>query len=165
MRKFDSAIFKYFEHAFDEQGQTHHQQHAKQQVTEYPTRQSSFYKKTYCGASIASGIMTSSLAMPGPVAMWALARKGIKAEQIRATLRGLFVISYALALVAHALNGMDWVLVIDSSLDLGIALAAGTAIGFFVKSRLPGWVLSNLLLGMLLVMGLSLFVKSMLEIF
>ena len=117
------------------------------------------------GASIASGIMTSSLAMPGPVAMWALARKGINAEQIRATLRGLFVISYALALVAHALRGMDWGLVIDSSLDLGIALAAGTAIGFFVKRRLPGWVLSNLLLGMLLVMGLSLFVKSMLEIF
>ena len=117
------------------------------------------------GASIASGIMTSSLAMPGPVAMWALARKGIKAEQIRATLRGLFVISYALALLAHALRGMDWGLVIDSSLDLGIALAAGTAIGFFVKRRFPGWVLSNLLLGMLLVMGLSLFVKSMLEIF
>jgi uncharacterized membrane protein YfcA len=117
------------------------------------------------GASIASGIMTSSLAMPGPVAMWALARKGIKAEQIRATLRGLFVISYALALLAHALRGMDWSLVIDSSLDLGIALAAGTAIGFLVKRRLPGWVLSNLLLGMLLVMGLSLFVKSMFEIF
>jgi uncharacterized membrane protein YfcA len=108
--------------------------------------------------------MTSSLAMPGPVAMWALARKGIKAEQIRATLRGLFVISYALALVAHALRGMDWGLVVDASLDLGIALAAGTAIGFLVKRRLPEWVLNNLLLGMLLVMGLSLFVKSMLEI-
>jgi uncharacterized membrane protein YfcA len=119
---------------------------------------------TLPGASIASGIMTSSLAMPGPVAMWALARKGIKAEQIRATLRGLFVISYALALVAHALRGMDWGLVVDASLDLGIALAAGTAIGFLVKRRLPEWVLNNLLLGMLLVMGLSLFVKSMLEI-
>jgi uncharacterized membrane protein YfcA len=52
----------------------------------------------------------------------------------------------------------------DASLDLGIALAAGTAIGFFVKRRLPEWVLSNLLLGMLLVMGLSLFAKSLLEI-
>ena len=51
----------------------------------------------------------------------------------------------------------------DASLDLGIALAAGTAIGFFVKRRLPEWVLSNLLLGMLLVMGLSLFAKSLLE--
>ena len=119
---------------------------------------------TLPGASIASGIMTSSLAMPGPVAMWALARKGIKAEQIRATLRGLFVISYALALLAHALRGMDWGLVIDSSLDLGIALAAGTAIGFLVKRRLPEWVLNNLLLGMLLVMGLSLFAKSLIEI-
>jgi uncharacterized membrane protein YfcA len=59
---------------------------------------------------------------------------------------------------------MDWALVIDSSLDLGIALAVGTAIGFLVKRRLPGWVLSNLLLGMLLVMGLSLFVKSLMEI-
>jgi len=104
------------------------------------------------GASIASGIMT------------ALTRKGIKAEQIRATLRGLFVISYALALLAHALRGLDWGLVMDASLDLGIALAAGTAIGFFVKRRLPEWVLSNLLLGMLLVMGLSLFAKSLLEI-
>jgi uncharacterized membrane protein YfcA len=116
------------------------------------------------GASIASGIMTSSLAMPGPVAMWALARKGIKAQQIRATLRGLFVISYALALLAHALRGLDWGLVINASLDLGIALAAGTALGFFVKRRLPEWVLSNLLIGMLLVMGLSLFATSVIEI-
>ena len=119
---------------------------------------------TLPGASLASGIMSSSLAMPGPVAMWALARKGIKAAQIRATLRGLFVISYAFALLAHALRGMDWGLVIDSSLDLGIALVAGAAIGFLVKRRLPEWVLSNLLLGMLLVMGLSLFAKSLLEI-
>ncbi len=116
------------------------------------------------GASIASGVMTSSLAMPGPVAMWALARKNIKAKQIRATLRALFVVSYALALLAHALRGLDWGPVMDASLELGIALAAGTAIGVFVKRRLPEWVLGNLLLGMLLVMGLSLFAKSLLEI-
>ncbi len=116
------------------------------------------------GASIASGIMTSSLAMPGPVAMWALARKNIKAKQIRATLRGLFVVSYALALVAHALRGMDWGLVMDASLNLGIALGAGMVIGFFVKRKMPERVLNSLLVGLLLVMGLSLFAKSLLEI-
>ena len=52
----------------------------------------------------------------------------------------------------------------NASLELGIALAAGTAIGFFVKRRLPERVLSNMLLGMLLVMGLSLFAKSLMEI-
>ncbi len=119
---------------------------------------------TLPGASIASGIMASSLAMPGPVAMWALARKGVKAQQIRATLRGLFVVSYALALLAHALRGMDWSLIMDASLDLGIALIAGTVIGLFIKRRLPERVLDNLLLGLLLVMGLSLFAKSLMEI-
>jgi len=116
------------------------------------------------GASIASGIMTSSLAMPGPVAMWALARKNIKAKQIRATLRGLFVVSYAIALVAHALRGLDWGLVLDASSKLGIALGVGMVIGFFVKRRMPERMLNNLLVGLLLVMGLSLFAKSLLEI-
>ncbi len=119
---------------------------------------------TLPGASIASGIMTSSLAMPGPVAMWALARKNIKAKQIRATLRGLFVVSYAIALAAHALRGLDWGLVLDASLKLGIALGVGMVIGFFVKRRMPERMLNNLLVGLLLVMGLSLFAKSLLEI-
>ncbi len=119
---------------------------------------------TLPGASIASGIMTSSLAMPGPVAMWALARKNIKAQQIRATLRGLFVVSYAIALVAHALRGLDWGVVLDASLKLGIALGAGMVIGFFVKRLMPERVLNSLLVGLLLVMGLSLFAKSLLEI-
>ena len=116
------------------------------------------------GASIASGIMASSLAMPGPVAMWALARKNIKAKQIRATLRGLFVVSYAIALVAHALRGLDWGLVLDASSKLGIALGVGMVIGFFVKRRMPERMLNNLLVGLLLVMGLSLFANSLLEI-
>lgn len=119
---------------------------------------------TLPGASFASGIMASSLAMPGPVAMWAMARKGVKAQQIRATLRGLFVVSYALALLAHALRGMDWSLVIDASVDLGIALVAGTAIGFFIKRRLSERLLNNLLLGLLLIMGLTLFANSLMEI-
>ena len=52
----------------------------------------------------------------------------------------------------------------DASLDLGIALIAGTVIGLFIKRRLPERVLDNLLLGLLLVMGLSLFAKSLMEI-
>ena len=116
------------------------------------------------GASVASGIMASSLAMPGPVVLWALARNAITPHQIRATLRALFVISYGLALLAHALGGMDWSTVIDASLDLGIALACGTLIGFFIKRRLSAKVLNALLLGLLLVMGLSLFTTSLIEL-
>ena len=119
---------------------------------------------TLPGASIASGIMTSSLAMPGPVAMWALARKAINPHQIRATLRALFVVSYGLALSGHAYRGMAWRPVIDASLNLGIALATGTLIGLFVKRRLSEKVLHLLLLGLLLVMGLSLFVNSLMEV-
>ena len=119
---------------------------------------------TLPGASIASGIMASSLAMPGPIALWALARHAINPHQIRATLRALFVVSYGLALLAHALRGMDWGAVIDASLSLGIALATGTAIGFFIKRRLSAKMLNSVLLGLLLVMGLSLFVKSIMEL-
>ncbi len=116
------------------------------------------------GASFASGLMASSLAMPGPVAMWALARKGIKAHQIRATLRALFVLSYGLALLAHALRGMHWGPVINASLGLTVALAAGTVIGLFIKRALSEQVLHTLLLGLLLIMGLSLFFKSFMEL-
>ncbi len=119
---------------------------------------------TLPGASFASGIMTSSLAMPGPVAMWALVRGAINPHQIRATLRALFVVSYALALFGHALRGMDWRTVVDASLGLGIALATGTLIGLFIKRRLSGKVLNLILLGLLLVMGLSLFVNSLMEL-
>ncbi len=115
-------------------------------------------------ASVFSGLMASSLAMPGPVAMWALARNGIKAKQIRATLRALFVLSYSLALLAHALRGLEWNHVLMASLDLAVALVIGTVLGFFIKRRLPERVLSNVLLGLLLVMGLSLFSKSILEL-
>jgi len=115
-------------------------------------------------ASAISGLLASSLAMPGPVAMWALARNGIKAKQIRATLRALFVLSYSLALSAHALRGMEWNKVIMVSLDLAVALAIGTGIGFFIKRRLSEHVLNNILLALLLVMGLSLFSKSILEL-
>ncbi len=119
---------------------------------------------TLPGASFASGIMTSSLAMPGPVAMWALVRGAINPSQIRATLRALFVVSYALALLGHALRGMDWRTVIDATLGLSIALAIGTLIGLVIKRRISEKALNAVLIGLLLVMGLSLFVKSLLEV-
>ena len=115
-------------------------------------------------ASLASGIMASSLAMPGPAALWAMARNRINAIQIRANLRALFVVSYTLALLIHALQGIDWSPVIDASLGLGIALAVGTVIGLVIKRKLSERVLNSLLLGLLLVMGLSLFTKSIMEI-
>jgi len=119
---------------------------------------------TLPGASLASGIMAASLAMPGPVAMWALARNGIRANQIRATLRALFVVSYTLALLAHAMRSVQWGTVLEASQNLGIALVAGSLIGFGVKRRLPEQVLNHLLLGLLLLMGVSLFIKSFMEV-
>lgn len=136
----------------------HHRSHARTGASR-PTS-----PMTLPAASVASGIMASSLAMPGPVVLWALARNALTAHQIRATLRALFVISYALALLAHALRGMDWSTVIDASLDLGIALISGTVIGFFIKRWLSAKVLNALLLGLLLVMGLSLFTTSLIEL-
>ena len=50
-----------------------------------------------------SGLMTGALAIPGPVALWALLASGLEPRSTRATLRAFFVAAYAFAYLMHIL--------------------------------------------------------------
>lgn len=107
-----------------------------------------------------SGVMTGALAIPGPVALWALLSSGLDPRATRATLRAFFVVAYGFAYVVNLfLAGPDavsqW-----ASLDLSMAVVAGMIIGGLMRRHVSparlGWLLELLLF----VMGASLIIKG-----
>ena len=88
--------------------------------------------------------------------MWQLARCGIPAAAVRASLRAQFSVAYAVSLAAHALAGLDVRAVAWSTAALLPALAVGLSVGAMAKRRLTDRALSNVLLGLLIAMGISL---------
>lgn len=107
-----------------------------------------------------SGFMSGALAIPGPVAMWALLQSKIAAGQVRATLRATFVFSYSAALFVHfGLGGASaagWPMV---ALLLP-ALVVGGGTGILVKRHVGIGPLSVALRILLLAMGVSLLMKG-----
>ncbi len=111
-----------------------------------------------------SGWMTGAMAIPGPAAMWQLARSGIPPSAVRACLRAQFSLAYAASLAAHALAGLELRPVAWSTLVLLPALAAGIALGALAKRRLSDRSLANALLVLLVAMGIALLVTGALEL-
>lgn len=115
--------------------------------------------RTLVGGAI-SGFMTASLAIPGPIAMWALLQHDITPSQVRATLRGTFVFAYSAAFLVHfglaggAATGWGSVAVLLP------ALAVGLGLGIIAKAHVADTVLSGALKILLLVMGVSLLWKG-----
>lgn len=103
-----------------------------------------------------SGFMSGCLAIPGPVAMWALLQQNIAPSLVRATLRALFVFSYGIAFLTHVglggATGADW----RTVAVLVPALALGIVLGRMVKRKVGDAALHVALRLILLAMGFSL---------
>ncbi len=111
-----------------------------------------------------SGAMTGALAIPGPVALWALLSSGTDALTTRATLRAYFIVAYTLAFGLHlgfAGKGAEtWMM----SAVLAPAVIGGIAVGFFGRRFLTPSHLRRLLEIVLVTMGVSLLIKGILDV-
>ncbi len=119
---------------------------------------------TFRLGGVLSGLMTGALAIPGPVALWALLSSGTSAIITRATLRAYFVIAYTLALVLHlgfAGSGRETMTI---SIILLPALICGIAAGLVWRRTLEADFLHRILEIVLIVMGVSLLVKGILDV-
>ncbi len=110
-----------------------------------------------------SGLMTGAIAVPGPVALWALLNTKLLAQVVRATLRVYFLAAYSIALILHlGVNGLAEG-VTTMSLILLPAVWLGIGLGVLAGRRVDGFMLRRLLEVMLLLMGGSLLVKGALS--
>lgn len=111
-----------------------------------------------------SGFMSGCLAIPGPVAMWALLQQNIAPSQVRATLRALFVFSYGIAFLTHVglggATGTGW----RTVAVLVPALAIGIILGRVVKRKVGDAALDVALRLILLAMGFSLLWQGISEV-
>ena len=115
------------------------------------------------GGSI-SGAMTGALAIPGPVALWALLSSGTDAVTTRATLRAYFIIAYSMAFLLHLgfvgsgrqTWGMSGVLV--------PAVIGGIIAGLYGRRYLDPEQLRRVLEIVLVIMGFSLLIKGILDV-
>ncbi len=110
-----------------------------------------------------SGAMTGALAIPGPVALWALLSAGLNPQETRATLRAYFVIAYTFAFLIHFfLTGISNTM-LATSLMLSPAVLGGMCIGYLVRHRLSTVLLRLFLEVILFLMGASLVIKAIAE--
>jgi len=109
---------------------------------------------------VVSGLMTGALAIPGPVALWALLSAGLDAHATRATLRAFFVVAYGLALAMQViLIGPD-AAARSASMALLPAALGGMLIGGLMRRHVSAARLRRLLEILLFVMGASLVLKG-----
>ncbi len=111
-----------------------------------------------------SGFMGGCLAIPGPVAMWALLQQDMAPSQVRATLRATFVFSYGAAFLVHFGLGGETAAGWSTVAALVPALAAGVGLGIVVKRHVGDATLHTALRVLLLVMGLSLLWKGISDV-
>ncbi len=119
--------------------------------------------RTLVGGGL-SGFMSGCLAIPGPVAMWALLQQKLAPSLVRATLRALFVFSYGLAFLAHVGLGGAPAAGWSTVAALVPALAVGVALGGIVKRNVKEATLHAALRLLLLAMGLSLLWKGISDV-
>jgi hypothetical protein len=86
--------------------------------------------RTLFAGGLASGIMGTMTAIPGPPISLVLQHED--PSRFRATIGGFFAVGYLIAVIALAITGIfDW-----RALGLGIALIPGTVLGFAVSPLL-----------------------------
>lgn len=108
---------------------------------------------------MASGVMSATLAMPGPLALVFLRGKGIDPARVRATVFALMVGSYSgMLVISVALSGLSDTVLSGVKLYL-LPTLAGVLVGQLVSRRLPDLffdVMTTLLmLSTLIVLGLK----------
>ncbi len=109
---------------------------------------------------VLSGVMSASLAMPGPVAAARLSKLALPKETIRATILVMFVFSYGAAFAFQvALVGFSqpaWSL----ATSLLPATLVGVLVGRLLVARISERVFRGLIVALLAATSVSLFIKS-----
>ena len=108
---------------------------------------------------MASGVMSATLAMPGPLVLVFLRSKGIDPVRVRATVFALMVASYSgMLIISVALSGMSDMMLSGVKLYL-LPTMAGVLVGQLVSRRLPvlffDVMTTLLMLSTLIVLGLK----------
>ena len=91
---------------------------------------------TDIGIGILSGVMSASLAMPGPAVAARLSALGCAKDTVRATLPALFVVSYGMALPLQALTAS----IAPQTVSLTLTLAPATLIGIYLGRKSVAWI-------------------------
>ena len=107
-------------------------------------------------AGTLAGLMTAALAIPGPAALWGLARIGLPATAVRAVLRAFFALIYTVTLIVSTTLGIDWVIVLTSTAWMLPSLIAGAGVGVWLKHRASDTALRTAFITLLIVMGAAL---------
>jgi len=111
-------------------------------------------RNTVMGVGIASGIMASSMAMPGPAVMLYLSRSVLSKDEIRATILTFFLFSYGGALLLQAtligIESQTWFL----AAALTPSALVGMVVGHLLSKRINQQVFKGLVLVILLLTGL-----------
>lgn len=111
-----------------------------------------------------SGGMTGALAVPGPIALWTLLSGGLNPAAVRATLRAYFFVAYTVALLIHVLLTQrgegSWSL----ALVLLPAVALGIGLGLVGRNAIGSDRLRLLLEIVLVIMGISLLSRGLLDV-
>ncbi len=120
-------------------------------------------RRTLVGGGV-SGFLSGCLAIPGPVALWALLHQNVAPALVRATLRALFVFSYSAAFLIHFGFGEKTTGGWSAVAALVPALALGIGLGVVVKRNIGEVTLHVALRALLLIMGLSLLWKGVSDV-
>ncbi|MBL4740951.1 MAG: sulfite exporter TauE/SafE family protein [Sneathiella sp.] len=106
------------------------------------------------GVGIASGLMASAMAMPGPAVMLYLSRTALGKDEIRATIITFFVFSYGGALIMQTtmvgITSQTWI----TAAVLSIPALAGVIAGDFLSKRINQKTFKGLVLLILMMTGL-----------
>lgn len=106
------------------------------------------------GVGVASGVMASAMAMPGPAVMLYLSRTALGKDEIRATIISFFVFSYAGALVLQAalvgIENQTWL----TAAILTPAALIGVIAGHLISKKINQQFFKGLVLMILLMTGL-----------
>lgn len=112
-------------------------------------------EKTTVG--VIAGIMSGSLAIPGPVPASWMAVKGHSKITIRATILVMFVFAYSIVLLLQIVGDGLSELTIAYSTQLALPTVAGIAAGQFLSSRISERLFRNMLVVVLAATVISLF--------
>ncbi|NRA15518.1 MAG: sulfite exporter TauE/SafE family protein [Oceanospirillaceae bacterium] len=122
--------------------------------TPTPQDQPPHRRGTVMGVGIASGLMASSMAMPGPAVMLYLSRSALSKDEIRATILTFFLFSYGGALLLQAtligIEAQTWI----TAAVLTPAALVGMVTGHMLSKKINQQVFKGLVLVILLLTGL-----------
>lgn len=111
------------------------------------------------GTGLISGVMASSMAMPGPSVMLYLARTSLSVTEIRATILTFFIFSYSGSLILQTtvvgIESQTWIV----AFTLLPAALLGTVAGHYLAKHIQIQIFKSLVLLILLTTGVFMLVN------